>query len=81
MARLVTAWWTRVDENNRDLMASDAMSVVWPEELGYKIWVSNSSNDAVYDCHVDADIQLTDEGMTELGEKGFIEGYSAAPDW
>jgi hypothetical protein len=70
-ARLITAWWTRVDENNQDAIAKDAESTVWPEETGYRIWVNNSSDDAVYECSVYADIQLTDDGLKELGNKRF----------
>jgi hypothetical protein len=70
-ARLITAWWTRVDEHNRDALASDAESTVWPEETGYRVWISNSSDDAVYECSISADVQLTDKGIAELEGKGF----------
>jgi hypothetical protein len=36
-ARLITAWWTRVDQSNEDLIVIDATTAVWPEEAGYRI--------------------------------------------
>jgi len=36
-ARLITAWWTGVDENDQDVIARDAASTVWPEDTGYRI--------------------------------------------
>jgi hypothetical protein len=70
-ARLITAWWTRVDEHNQDALAGEAESTVWPEETGYRVWANNSSDDAVYECSVYADVQLTEKGMAELKGKGF----------
>lgn len=65
-ARLVTAWWTRVRKDTlEDLVLGDTVEPEWPAEAGYRIWVSNSSDDAVYDCMVFAPI----EGTPKLAEQ------------
>jgi hypothetical protein len=70
-ARLITAWWTRVEENSRGAASRDAESTTWPEETGYRIWLGNSSDEAAYGCAITADAELTDEGVAELGSKGY----------
>ena len=71
-ARLITAWWTPVGQNNEDLNVVEATSAVWPEEVGCRIWVSNSSDDAVYECSVFADAKPTDEAINRMAEKDFL---------
>ena len=72
-ARLVTAWWTRVSrDTGEDLYLGNASGSDWPEESGYRIWVSNSSDDAVYNCAVIASIQPTTKLLEQLKAQGSI---------
>jgi hypothetical protein len=68
-ARLVTAWWTRVrKDNDQDLSAGDLVASDGILEAGYRIWVSNSSDDAIYDCEVIAWFTPTPEAATRLAQ-------------
>jgi len=72
-AKLVTAWWTRVRKDNEEDLALGAITTAeWPPEAGYRVWISNSSDDAVYDCMVFASIELTPEAVAQLAETDLI---------
>jgi hypothetical protein len=61
-AELITTWWTRVDKaTGEDLDGKNVIDMAWPEEGGFRIWVSNSSNDAVYDCSIAGSLKPTPE--------------------
>ena len=65
-ARLVTAWWTRVRQDTlEDLTLGNISGPDWPPEAGFRIWISNSSDDAIYGSMVFASI----EGTPELAEQ------------
>jgi hypothetical protein len=72
-ARLVTAWWTRVrKDTGEDLVLGDFSGPEWPPEAGYRVWVSNSSDDAVYYCVVFAPIEATPELTEQLTTRELI---------
>jgi hypothetical protein len=61
-AELITAWWTRVDKaSGEDLDPKNAVGIEWPEEAGFRVWVINNSDDAVYDCAIFCSIEPTSE--------------------
>jgi hypothetical protein len=54
-ARLITAWWSRVSsDTGEDLSLQYVPGPDWPEESGHRVWISNSSDDAVYECRIEA---------------------------
>src|ERR1700753_851318 len=56
-ARQVTGWWTRVKEDTlEDLTLGNSSGPEWPTEAGFRIWISNNSDDAAYECVVFAPI-------------------------
>jgi len=77
-AALITTWWARVDKaTGEDLDAKDAVGLEWPEESGFRVWVSNSSDDAVYDCSIFGSIEPTPEllKLVEHEPKVISNGY------
>lgn len=68
-AELITTWWTRVDKaTGEDLDAKNVLGVSWPEEGGFRVWVTNNSDDAVYSCSIYGSIEPTSD-LVELTEK------------
>ncbi len=72
-ARLITGWWTRVRKGSgEDLHLGNITGPDWPQEAGYRVWVSNSSNDAVYDCSVFASIKPSSILLEQLSTQNFV---------
>ncbi len=66
-ASLVTGWWTRVrQDTGEDCYVGDVSGSEYPKESGYRVRVSNSSNDAVYDCIIFASIDPTPSLVKQL---------------
>ena len=74
-AGLITTWWTRVDKaTGEDLDLKNAVGVVLPEESGFRVWISNNSDDAVYDCSISSSIEPTPELLKRIeNETGAIQ--------
>jgi hypothetical protein len=69
-ARLVTVWWTRVQKDSNKDMTD--FTGEWPEEIGFRVWAANSSQEAVYDCWLSIE-----SGLAESAQ--FPEGLSVVP--
>jgi hypothetical protein len=57
-ARLVTVWWTRVQKDSNKDMTN--LMGEWPEEIGFRVWAANSSQEAVYDCWLSIESELAE---------------------
>jgi hypothetical protein len=72
-ARLTTAWWTRVrKDTGEDLALGDVVGPESPAEAGYRVWVSNSSNEAIYDCLLSVEINATPELIEQLATSSLV---------
>lgn len=73
-ARLITAWWTRVSKDTGEDLSPirNTAGPAWPAEAGYRVWISNSSDDAVHDCFVEAPIEPAPELAAELAKDRLV---------
>jgi hypothetical protein len=59
-AILISAWWSRVDPQGKDIGTfGDAQP---REDVGFRLWIKNSSQEAVYGCYLIAEAQPSQEG-------------------
>jgi hypothetical protein len=78
-AILISAWWSRVDPQGKDIGTfGDAQP---REDVGFRLWIKNSSQEAVYDCFLLAEAQPHaardgDVGPLDLGRfASFADGH------
>jgi hypothetical protein len=76
-AVLISAWWSRVDPQGKDIGSFGDVQL--REDVGYRLWIKNSSQEAVYHCFLLAEAQPREEGAGEaaidLGRfASFVDG-------
>lgn len=67
-AALISAWWSRVDPGGQDIGSIGNMQP--NEEVGFRLWVKNSSQEAVYDCFL-----LTEATLEAASADGEIKWF------
>jgi hypothetical protein len=67
-AALISGWWSRVDPGGQDIGSIGNMQPT--EEVGFRLWVKNSSQEAVYDCFL-----LTEATLEEASADGEIKWF------
>jgi hypothetical protein len=72
-AALISAWWSRVDPQGKDIGSfGDAQP---REDVGFRLWIKNSSQEAVYDCFLLAEAQPKEDEPVDLGRfASFVDG-------
>jgi hypothetical protein len=64
-AVLISAWWSRVDPQGKDIGSfGDAQPGA---DVGFRLWIRNSSQEAVYDCYLLAEAQPKEAGESGNG--------------